>query len=101
MARKKSEQYIAKQGDGEGLPIPGMRATAPDALPEIDDYNDVADLPTVYNELAGSTQAALLGRMTPASPSAAAGVTGFRRITISTSGPTGGVDGDIWFQREA
>lgn len=96
-----SEPYVGRFGDAEGVPLPGLLATAPDGLPTIDNYDDVADLPTVYNELANGTQAALNGRLTQASPSSPAATTGFRRVTVSTAAPSGGADGDVWMQREA
>lgn len=95
-----SEPYVGRTGDTAGLPLPGLRATSPDGLPEIDNYDELADLPTAYNELADSVQAALSARLTQASPSAGSGAAGFRRITVGTGPPSGGVDGDIHLQVE-
>lgn len=81
-------------------PIQGMAYSA-DGLPTIDNYDDVADLPAVYNELSNATQTAFDNHLDQGSPSAPASVAGFRRITVSTSPPSGGADGDLWFQREA
>ena len=90
------EQYISR---ATGQPIPGVRATTPDNLPEIDNYDDVADLPLVYNELAAGTQTGLSARMKPTDPSTT-GTVGYRRIHASTAAPTAadGADGDIWMQ---
>ena len=78
----------------------GMAYSA-DGLPTIDNYDDVADLPSVYNELSTATQTAFDNHLDQGSASAASGVPGFRRITVSTDPPSGGADGDLWFQREA
>lgn len=81
-------------------PIQGLAYSA-DGLPTIDNYDDVADLPAVYNELSNAVQVALDAHLDQGSASASASVAGFRRITVSTSPPSGGADGDLWFQREA
>ena len=78
----------------------GMAYSA-DGLPTIDNYDDVADLPAVYNELSTKTQTALDAHLDQGSPSAGSSVAGFRRITVSTDPPSGGSDGDLWLQREA
>lgn len=91
-------QYRARLGDDAGLPIAGLGETEPDGLPTIEDYDELADLPQAYNELAEATQVALNARLATGSPSSPSATAGFRRATISDSPPTGGVDGDVWFQ---
>jgi hypothetical protein len=50
--------------------------------------------------LAGSTSITTVGTVTTATSPTAAGSTGLRKITISTSAPTGGADGDVWLKYE-
>jgi hypothetical protein len=48
--------------------------------------------------LAGSTSITTVGTVTTATSPTAAGSTGLRKITISTSDPSGGADGDVWLK---
>jgi hypothetical protein len=48
--------------------------------------------------LAGSTSITTVGTVTNATSPTAAGSTGLRRITISTTAPSGGADGDVWLR---
>jgi hypothetical protein len=89
---------MATQYYAQGDPLPGIMATDPDGLPIIDSYEDSADLPTVYNELSQSTQAALVARLKQGDPSSGAATPGYRKITVSQAAPTGGSDGDVWLQ---
>jgi hypothetical protein len=47
---------------------------------------------------AGSTSITTVGTVTTATSPTAAGSTGLRKITISTSAPSGGADGDVWLR---
>jgi hypothetical protein len=53
----------------------------------------VVDL-SAYAPLSGAT---FTGVVTGVSPTAAGSI-GFRRVTMSTAGPSGGADGDLWVQ---
>lgn len=48
--------------------------------------------------LAGSTSITTVGTVTNATSPTAAGSKGLRNITISTSAPSGGADGDVWMK---
>lgn len=52
---------------------------------------------TVLSTWAGSTNITTLGTVTNVTSPTAAGSAGVRKITMSTSNPTGGADGDVWF----
>jgi hypothetical protein len=52
---------------------------------------------TALSTWAGSTNITTLGTVTNVTSPTAAGSSGVRKITMSTSNPTGGADGDVWF----
>lgn len=52
---------------------------------------------TALSTWAGSTNITTLGTVTNVTSPTAAGSAGVRKITMSTSNPTGGADGDVWF----
>lgn len=51
---------------------------------------------TALSSWAGSTNITTLGTVTTVTSPTAAGSSGVRKITISTSAPSGGSDGDVW-----
>jgi hypothetical protein len=58
--------------------------------------SSVTNLTTDLSAKANLSGATFTGNVTGVSPTAAGSI-GFRRITMSTSNPTGGSDGDVWF----
>jgi|694.fasta_scaffold00729_51 hypothetical protein len=52
---------------------------------------------TALSTWAGSTNITTLGTVTNVTSPTSAGSAGVRKITMSTSNPTGGADGDVWF----
>jgi hypothetical protein len=86
-----------KYGNGSSTWTALAYANGGGAIPQSQVTSLTTDL-AGKSPLAGSTSITTVGTVTNATSPTAAGSTGLRRITISTSGPSGGADGDVWLR---